>query len=209
MDSPNIKDIITNFFGRSGIEADILTGAPDPRQLTLRLKNGNETRYLTLSWETIFDEHKLGAELLRARDDILGVCGPSHAIKPKTATDTPFRIIAVDFDGCLCENAWPNIGRPIWSSIYRAKEEREAGSKIILWTCRRDEMLTNAVEACQEWGLEFDAVILSDVSYNKYSLLDMDAKLLYVAMTRAMHIMDIHYTEKISPLLEVSTFVEI
>jgi DNA helicase-2/ATP-dependent DNA helicase PcrA len=58
-------------------------------------------------------------------------------------------------------------------------------------------------------GLEFDAVILSDVSYNKYSLLDMDAKLLYVAMTRAMHIMDIHYTEKISPLLEVSTFVEI
>ncbi len=58
-------------------------------------------------------------------------------------------------------------------------------------------------------GLEFDAVILSDVSSGKYSLSDMDAKLLYVAMTRAMHIMDIHYMSKISPLLEGSTSVEI
>ena len=51
-------------------------------------------------------------------------------------------------------------------------------------------------------GLEFDAVILSDCSRNRYGLSDMDAKLLYVAMTRAMHIMDIHYFDEISPLLE-------
>jgi DNA helicase-2/ATP-dependent DNA helicase PcrA len=51
-------------------------------------------------------------------------------------------------------------------------------------------------------GLEFDAVILSDASENQYSLSDMDAKLLYVACTRAMHIMDIHYRDKITPLLE-------
>lgn len=58
-------------------------------------------------------------------------------------------------------------------------------------------------------GLEFDAVILSDVSEKEYSTSDMDAKLLYVAMTRAMHIMDIHYQDKISPLLEGFPFVEI
>ncbi len=50
-------------------------------------------------------------------------------------------------------------------------------------------------------GLEFDAVILSDASSEKYSLSEMDAKLLYVAMTRAMHIMDIHYFDELSPLL--------
>ncbi len=58
-------------------------------------------------------------------------------------------------------------------------------------------------------GLEFDAVILTDVSQGVYSLSDMDAKLLYVAMTRAMHVMDIHYTKHISPLLEGFPFVEI
>ena len=57
-------------------------------------------------------------------------------------------------------------------------------------------------------GLEFDAVILSDASCEKYSLSDIDAKLLYVAMTRAMHILDIHYAGKISPLLEEFRFVE-
>lgn len=57
-------------------------------------------------------------------------------------------------------------------------------------------------------GLEFDAVILSDASYNQYSFSDTDAKLLYVAMTRAMHIMDIHFIDKLSPLLEGSLLVE-
>lgn len=51
-------------------------------------------------------------------------------------------------------------------------------------------------------GLEFDAVILTDVSEGVYNLTDMDAKLLYVAMTRAMHVMDIHYMGPLSPLLE-------
>lgn len=58
-------------------------------------------------------------------------------------------------------------------------------------------------------GLEFDAVILADVSEEVYQLSDMDAKLLYVAMTRAMHVMDIHYTKQISPLMEGFPFVEI
>ena len=51
-------------------------------------------------------------------------------------------------------------------------------------------------------GLEFDAVIISDVSTEKYHDSEMDAKLLYVAMTRAMHRMELHYVGEPSLLLE-------
>lgn len=68
------------------------------------------------------------------------------------------RIIAIDFDGTLCENAWPEIGAPKWDIIQRAKAEQEAGTALILWTCREGERLENALAACREWGLTFDAV---------------------------------------------------
>ena len=50
-------------------------------------------------------------------------------------------------------------------------------------------------------GLEFDAAIISDASAARYSESLMDAKLLYVAMTRPMHILDIHSLGVPSPLL--------
>lgn len=68
------------------------------------------------------------------------------------------KIIAVDFDGCICTEAWPNIGEPNWDTINALKKEKEAGSKLILWTCRVDDKLQEAVTACDSWGLQFDAV---------------------------------------------------
>lgn len=68
------------------------------------------------------------------------------------------KIIAVDFDGTLCENAWPNIGPEIPGMIERLIRERKNGNKIILWTCRTDERLEEAVKWCKDRGLEFDAV---------------------------------------------------
>ena len=44
------------------------------------------------------------------------------------------KIIAVDFDGTLVENKWPEIGAPIEKNIAKVKAEQEAGAKIILWT---------------------------------------------------------------------------
>jgi len=41
-------------------------------------------------------------------------------------------------------------------------------------------------------GLEFDAVIIADASASRYTESLIDSKLLYVATTRAMHILDIH-----------------
>lgn len=68
------------------------------------------------------------------------------------------QVIAVDFDGTLCENKWPEIGRPNEWLISFIKAEKEKGNKIILWTCREDEYLNNAVNWCLSKGIVFDAI---------------------------------------------------
>lgn len=68
------------------------------------------------------------------------------------------KIIAVDFDGTLFENAWPEIGVPREEIIHYIKQEQANGAKIILWTCRAGEKLENAIKACAEYGIHFDAV---------------------------------------------------
>lgn len=68
------------------------------------------------------------------------------------------KAIAIDFDGCLCTDAFPEIGMPNWPVIKRAKREQQAGAGLILWTCRENQLLLDAVDACEKWGLSFDAV---------------------------------------------------
>ena len=74
-------------------------------------------------------------------------------------------VIAVDFDGTLCEYDFPNIGRQkkehaeLLNIIIDLKND---GHKIILYTCRGDneehKCLSEAIEWCAERGLNFDAV---------------------------------------------------
>lgn len=66
--------------------------------------------------------------------------------------------IAIDFDGILCQNAYPDIGDPNWDTIHQALKEQSNGAKLILWTCREGRSLERAVAACTGWGLTFDAV---------------------------------------------------
>lgn len=68
------------------------------------------------------------------------------------------RIIAVDFDGTLCEDKYPDIGAPITSVIAYIKERKAAGDIIILWTCRVGQYLDNAVEWCKQQGITFDYI---------------------------------------------------
>lgn len=68
------------------------------------------------------------------------------------------KIIAVDFDGTLCENAFPKIGAPITAAINYVKEQQRGGAKLILWTNRCGDRLTEAVAWCKDQGLAFDAV---------------------------------------------------
>lgn len=51
-------------------------------------------------------------------------------------------------------------------------------------------------------GLEFDAVFIADAGSLKYSKDELDAKLLYVAMTRPLHKLYIYYCGEPSPLLK-------
>lgn len=68
------------------------------------------------------------------------------------------KIIAVDFDGTLCENNWPGIGAPNEELIEYLRNRKKDGDKLILWTCRVEDMLQKAVEWCKERNLVFDAV---------------------------------------------------
>ena len=68
------------------------------------------------------------------------------------------KIIAIDFDGTLCEACFPNIGAPYIDIIDAAKKEQSNGAKLILWTVRNNEYLQDAINWCQNFGLYFDAV---------------------------------------------------
>ena len=67
-------------------------------------------------------------------------------------------IIAVDFDGTIFEDAFPEIGKPIPAVIDWLKASKRNGAKLILWTCRCGEYLSRAISACLDVGLRFDAV---------------------------------------------------
>jgi hydroxymethylpyrimidine pyrophosphatase-like HAD family hydrolase len=65
-------------------------------------------------------------------------------------------VIAIDFDGTLVEDHWPGIGpRTKWFDLALKLKKHY---KLILWTCRTNEHLDNAVKFCKQHGLEFDAV---------------------------------------------------
>ena len=67
-------------------------------------------------------------------------------------------IIAVDFDGTLSYGDYPGCGQPNIRLIEWLNNRQKQGDKIILWTCREDKALKDAVVWCRDWGLEFDAV---------------------------------------------------
>jgi hydroxymethylpyrimidine pyrophosphatase-like HAD family hydrolase len=67
-------------------------------------------------------------------------------------------IIAVDFDGTLCEHKFPNIGAANERLIKNLRLLRSFGHQLILWTCRNQYYANLAVEWCKRSGLEFDAV---------------------------------------------------
>lgn len=76
----------------------------------------------------------------------------------KTEMATLPKIIAVDFDGTLVVDEYPNIG-PKNSKIFDLVHNFQLrGYKVILWTCRDGHYLDQAVDFCAMEGLEFDAV---------------------------------------------------
>lgn len=73
--------------------------------------------------------------------------------------------LCIDFDGTIVKHSFPKIGEQMPEAFKVLKELKEAGFKLILWTCREDEgyninkqYLKDAVNFCKENGVEFDAV---------------------------------------------------
>jgi len=68
------------------------------------------------------------------------------------------KVIAVDFDGTLCENKWPEIGQANERVINSLLLRQAEGDKLILWTCRTAHLLDAALMWSLKHGLRFDAV---------------------------------------------------
>lgn len=69
-----------------------------------------------------------------------------------------YNIYAVDFDGTLCDNCYPEIGEANYYLIDLLKSLKSEGHKLILWTCRTGTPLEKAVKWCKKQGLTFDAI---------------------------------------------------
>ena len=68
-------------------------------------------------------------------------------------------IVAVDFDGVLVEDQFPNIGPPkasVVNSLWWAMKQTD--TEFILWTSRVDDRLQEALDWCEQYNLTFTAV---------------------------------------------------
>lgn len=66
--------------------------------------------------------------------------------------------IAVDFDGTIVENRYPDIGDELPFATDTLKMLINEHHRIILWTVREGETLDEAIEWCRKRGVEFYAV---------------------------------------------------
>lgn len=66
--------------------------------------------------------------------------------------------VAVDFDGTIVENDYPQLGKPMLFAFETLKELQKRGFTLILWTIRTGKLLDEAVEFCRQNGVEFYAI---------------------------------------------------
>lgn len=67
-------------------------------------------------------------------------------------------IIAIDFDGVLCESKFPDIGEPNYDIISLTRQLIDLGHEVILWTSRTGLELEAAIDWCGDRGLHFCAI---------------------------------------------------
>ena len=70
----------------------------------------------------------------------------------------PTLTIAIDFDGTIVENKYPEIGKPLLFAFETLKKLQDDGHNLILWTYRKGTRLEEAVKFCKKNGIIFYAV---------------------------------------------------
>ncbi|QAR30335.1 hydrolase [Ornithobacterium rhinotracheale] len=71
---------------------------------------------------------------------------------------TKSKLIAIDFDGTIVDDAYPAVGRAKFFAFETLKKLQADGHRLILWTYRHGKELEEAVNFCKENGVEFYAV---------------------------------------------------
>lgn len=106
------------------------------------------------------------------------------------------KIYAIDFDGFLCKDKYPEIGEPKYDNITYVKDLKNDGHIIILWTCREDKLLNEAIDWCKQNGIVFDYVN-ENTSENikKYGGNSRKIFADYYLDDRGIYIHDDNYTE--------------
>ena len=134
-----------------GVHIEITGEAAErAREAAERMRRGEQDITFTLT-----DDGTIYRTLVEVVEEGLA----QEAVKPELAlAQKRAPIIAVDFDGTLCENKWPEIGAPKWNTIQTLVAAQAAGARLVLWTNRVGARLREAVEWCRNRELEFDAV---------------------------------------------------
>lgn len=97
-------------------------------------------------------------QLEKSKTDLLRTKS-SKTVQSRPVPPKPKKAIAIDFDGTLfTEDRYPAVGEPIWPVIRAAIEEQKKGTALILNTLREGSLLGDAVKACSNFGLHFDAI---------------------------------------------------
>lgn len=99
----------------------------------------------------------------RAKHDCCPTCMKDisltiYRLTKKSEKEKKPKIIAVDFDGTLCTNKYPEIGEPNLEVINYLKQQKEQGAKLILWTCRYGDLLEDARLWVKTQGIVFDEI---------------------------------------------------
>lgn len=168
-------EIITNAAGGQQSKAEYAFHLIDREALfaLAEVLQYGATRYAPDNWRKISSADHFNHMMIHAmahqqgdkQDDHLGhmFCrammfyATAKAEERAAAKQEP-KIIAVDFDGCLCKNAWPEIGEQNTAVIEKLRQMKRNGCRLILWTCREGAELDDAVSWCAVRGLRFDAV---------------------------------------------------
>lgn len=67
-------------------------------------------------------------------------------------------IIAVDFDGTIVENKYPEIGKERLFATDTLKMLIKERHQLVLWSCREGKLLDDAINWCKDRGVEFWAI---------------------------------------------------
>ena len=68
------------------------------------------------------------------------------------------QIIAIDFDGTLAKHEYPDIGEEVPEAVRVVKKLQSRGDQLILFTMRSREQLVEAVQWCEDRGINLYAV---------------------------------------------------